>query len=160
MSAIASFIKFPKKSLEGLREAAVPKKRFLFKPRDMYGDYLQKYGKEVVAYEWSGYVLGTLLPYLQEECQIDLMKSEFDELSGFLSESRGNTIFIFTVTHKQDCLEKLTQEFSESTLRDYYNEFNETDEPEIGLAMIDGIKAFRESLEHVDNDSVILFSIE
>lgn len=159
MSAIASFIKIKKNTLEGLRDAAVPKKRFLTSPRDTYGDYLSKSGQEVTTYKWSGYILSTLLLYLQEQFQINLMKSEFDELSTFLSKSRGTSCFILTYNHKLTYLEKLSQEFLVDKLRDYYNEFNETEESEIGLSMIDGIRAFRESLEKLDEESVILFSI-
>lgn len=100
MSAIASFIKLPKAALDGLRAAAVPKKRHFGAPRDLYPDYLQQHGQEVADYKWSGHVLATLLVCLQKQHQIDLMKSEFDELSTFLSQSRGATCFILTDTHK------------------------------------------------------------
>ena len=48
----------------------------------------------VAEYRWSGYVLATLLPYLEEKQQIDLMKS--DELAAFLTNTTGTTHFIFT----------------------------------------------------------------
>jgi hypothetical protein len=96
MSAIASFIKLPKTALDGLREAAVPRKRLFGGQRDSYTDYFRQHGQEVADYKWSGYVLATLLVCLQKEHQIDLMKSEFDELATFLSKSRGATSFIFT----------------------------------------------------------------
>ena len=66
MSAIASFIKLPRAALDGLREAAIPKKGLFGPPRDTYIDYLRQHGQEVADYRWSGYVLATLLPYLAE----------------------------------------------------------------------------------------------
>jgi hypothetical protein len=159
MSAIASFIKLPTTALDGLREAAVPKKRLFGAARDTYQDYLRQHGKEVADYKWSGYVLATLLVCLQEEHQIDLMKSEFDELSTFLSKSRGATCFIFTDAHRRAFLPKLDGEFSEQALCDYYNEFNGSTETEAGKPMLDGVRAFRQSVSTLDEGSVILFSI-
>jgi|SRR5689334_3081745 len=159
MSAIASFIKLPKTALEGLREAAVPKKRLFGAPRDTYQEYLRRHGREIVAYEWSGYVLATLLTCLQKHHQIDLMHSEYDVLSTFLAKSRGTTCFIFTSAHRRTCLAKLDEPFSEEKMRDYYNEFNSTTEEGAGKPMLDGVRAFRQSLNHLDDSSVILFSI-
>ena len=81
MSAIASFIKLPKTAIEGLRQVALPRKRLFGKPRDSYLDYLYRHGQDVADYQWSGFILATLLPYLEEQHQITLMKSEYDELS-------------------------------------------------------------------------------
>jgi len=159
MSAIASFIKLPKTALGGLREAAIPKKRLFGSPRDTYPDYLQQHGLPVTDYKWSGFVLATLLVYLQKQQQIDLMHSDFDELSTFLSKSRGATYFIFTSAHKQAFLAKLDGEFSEQALCAYYNEFNGSAETEAGKPMLDGIRAARQSLSALDDSSVILFSI-
>lgn len=97
MSAIASFVKLPKTALEGLRQVAVPKKRLFGTPRDRYLDYLQQHGQQVADYQWSGFVLATLLPYLEEQHQITLMDSEYDELGNFLTDSRKATHFIFTM---------------------------------------------------------------
>ena len=159
MSAIASFIKLPKTALDGLREAAIPKKRLFGAARDTYPDYLRQRGQSVADYKWSGYVLATLLPCLEEQHQITLMDSDYDELGKLLTESRGATHFIFTDAHKQAFLAKLSGQFSEQALRDYYNEFNETQEAEAGKPMLDGIQALRQSLSTLDEDSVVVFSI-
>ncbi len=160
MSAIASFVKMPKSALEGLRVVAVPQKGFLgLSKKDIYGDYLKKHGEDVVTYQWSGFVLAVLLPYLADK-NIDLMQSEYDDLSSFLTETRSATHFIFTHTHKQSYLSKLAENYSEDDLRDYFNEFNGTQETEIGKPMKDGISALYESLKALDESSVIVFSIE
>ena len=44
-------------------------------------------------------------------------------------------------------------------MRDFFNAFNETNEQEIGRAMLDGIAAFRESLRQLDEGSVIVLGI-
>lgn len=150
MSVIASFTKLPKASLDGLRQATA---------QGGFDRYLQQYGKSVADYEWSGFILATLLPYLDEQ-QIQLMKSEHDELALFLSQTLQATCFIFTDAHRQAYVGKLAPEsFSAQKLGDYYNEFNATGEPDAGQPMLDGIRALRQSLSALDGDSVILFCI-
>jgi len=118
-----------------------------------------KSGKGVASYDWSGYVLATLLPYLEEQ-GLDLMKSEYDELSRFLSEKRQATCFILTYAQKEEYLGRLgSGSFSEEALRDYFNEFNAAEESEIGKAMLDGITSIRESLESIDEGSIVLLSV-
>lgn len=150
MSAIASFTKLPKTSLDGLRQATA---------QGGFDRYLQQHGKSVADYEWSGFILATLLPYLDEQ-QIQLMKSEHDELAAFLSHSLQATCFIFTEAHRQAYVGTLAPEsFSKQKLGDYYNEFNATDEPDAGQPMLDGIRAVRQSLSALDGDSVVVFCI-
>src|SRR5215510_2482562 len=158
MSAIASFIQLPSSALVGLRTAAVPKKTFFGSTRDKYDEYLQENGQPVAEYPWSGYVLATLLMYLDGR-GIGLMDSEHDELSAFLTKTRDATHFVFTHDQKLAYLDKLSGPFSEDELRDYYNEFNGAAEPDAGKPMLDGITAFRESLAAIEKDSVVLFSI-
>src|SRR5215471_17874272 len=98
MSAIASFIKLPKSAPEGLRAAAANGSTY---------DYLNGKGSEVAEYRWSGYVLATLLPYLQEKRQIDLMKSEYDELASIITSATGATHFIFTRYQRTAFLDRL-----------------------------------------------------
>ena len=152
MSAIASFIKLPKSALEGLRNSAASGTDY---------DYLIANGREVAEYRWSGYVLATLLPYLQQKHQIDLMKSEYDELAAFLTNATGATHFIFTPSQRAAYLDRLESgSFSEEEMRQYFNDFNATDEREMGRAMLDGVAAFQQSLGQLDDGSVVLFSIE
>jgi hypothetical protein len=150
MSAIASFIKVPKSALEGLRNAAAG---------GTDHDYLSTNGREVAEYRWSGYVLVTLLPYLEEKHQIDLMKSEYDELAAFLTNTTGAIHFIFTPGQRSAFLNRLQpRSFSEEEMRQYFNEFNATNEQEIGRAMLDGVNALRESLGQIEDTSVVVFS--
>ena len=152
MSAIASFIKMPKSALEGLRSST---------ENGTDNDYLTANGREVADYRWSGYVLATLLPYLQENHEMDLMTSEYDELAGSLTNTTGATHFIFTETERTAFLNRLDPaSFSEEEMRQYFNEFNATDEHEIGKAMLDGIRALHQSLAQVDESSLVILRID
>src|SRR5262249_44684957 len=105
MSAIASFIKLPKSALAGLRIAAASGAEY---------EYLSAKGREVVEYGWSGYVLGNVLDYLDEKHQIDLTKSEYNELAQFLTNSTGASHIILTSNQRAAFGDRLDPElFSE-----------------------------------------------
>ena len=147
MSAIAEFIQLPLSALGKLRED--------------YHNTVNDCGESVVDYDWSGYVIATLLPYLEEKKGIDLTTSTHDDLVSDLCKSWGISAEIFTLAHKDAFLAQLSPvAFSKEELRNYYNEFHGTDEPdEVGQAMLDGIAAIQQSLAALDADSVILLSI-
>ena len=148
MSATASFIKLPKSALEGLPAAAASGAAY---------DYLSSNGTEVAEYRWSGYVLTTLLPYLEEKHQIDLMKSEHDELAAFITNATGATHFIFTADQRTALLNRLEpKSFSEAAMRRYFNEFNATNDQEIGQAMLDEVSALHQSLGEIEDNSVVV----
>lgn len=160
MSSIASFKKVNKAALEGLAKAATPRRTFFGGTKDEYPNYLSANATDVARYEWSGFVLATLLPYLEERYGIDLMHSEHNDLADLLTNQRQATCFIFTDTHRANLLDRLKpEEYPIAEMRDYFNEFNASDEQEIGIAMRDGIKAIRDSLAQVDPQSVVLLSI-
>ena len=48
--------------------------------------------------------------------------------------------------------------FSEEAMRQHFNEFNATNEQEIGRAMVDGVSALRESLGQIEDRPVVVFS--
>jgi hypothetical protein len=160
MSAIASFILIPKSSLPELRSAAVPKKAWFGGTKDRFHDFLRQRGREVSRYDWSGYVIATLLVYLQQRKGIDLMKAQGDDVSPFLIEKRKGTWITLDASQKVSHLTQLAPEsYSETELRDFYNEFNASNETEIGKAMLDGIRSIGESLGAVDSDSIVLLNI-
>lgn len=159
MSAIADFILVGQNHLKELREAAVPRKGWFGKTKDRYFDVLGSRGTKLTAYDWSGYFFATLLPYLDEK-GIHIMKSEFDELSTFLTDARCATTFILTDQHKRDYLTKLDpKDYDKDTLRKYYEEFNETEEPEAGQAMLDAITVLQENLRQLEPSKVIILGI-
>jgi len=158
MSAIASFILVPTSALPGIRESVVPKKKFFGGVKDTFHDVLKQNGRAAACYERSGYVLATLLPFLEEH-GIDLMKSEHGELARYISEKRQTTCFILTSAEKKFMPQLLPEMFSEAVLRDYFNEFNGSNESDIGKAMLYGIQALGESLQSVDENSVVILII-
>ena len=159
MSAIASFTKMPTSSLEGLRKAAIPKKRLFGKPRDVYFEYLQQHGREVVYYKWPGFLLATLLIYLDEKHKVKLMESEYGDLATFLTQSRGVTHFVFTNAQRETYLNTLGGQFSQEELCTYYNEFNATEGSDAGPPLRDGVIAIHQALSQLDENSVIIFSL-
>jgi hypothetical protein len=149
MISLTSFTLLPETALHDLRGAA----------RENYHGFLHRHGRKIYN-GCSGDALATLLPCLQEEHQIDLMRSDFDDLSAFLTQERGARHFIFTDAHKRAYVDKLNpQSFSEERLRDYYNKHNAASEPEAGKQMLDGVKLLRESLAALDKGSVVVLSI-
>jgi hypothetical protein len=159
MCAIAAFTLLPRKSLTGLRAASVQKMP-PGKNHDEIKSYLLKNGKPLVGYYWSGYIMGTLLVYLQEKRNINLMESDFDELGFILTKVRECTSFILTSSHKKAYLEHLKSGiYSEPELRAYYEAFNERKNEDAGKAMLDGIALLRTNLFYVTNESVILLTI-
>lgn len=160
MSAIAEFIKIPRSAVNELRASAVPRKSFFGKLNDRYHHFLRGRGSEVVEYKWSGYVFNPLLCYLHEKRAIDLTKSEYDELASFLTKTRNTSYYVLTKSQADAYSSRLDpSQFDEHELRDYYNEFCESNESDVGWAMLDGVSALKQSLAHLDETSIILFSI-
>src|SRR5262245_13418536 len=84
MSAVALFYQLPKSAIDGLREVAVPKKQWLGGPKDEFWEYLKQHGREVANYPGSGYVLGDVMDWLQQEYRIELERSRYEELCNFV----------------------------------------------------------------------------
>jgi hypothetical protein len=65
-----------------------------------------------------------------------------------------------TAGDREKYIEQLASErFAVDALRDYYDDFNETDFDEIGGAMRAGITCIRESLERLESGTVVVLSI-
>jgi hypothetical protein len=160
MSSIASFIRLPESALGALRDAAIPTKGRFGVVKDRYHDYLLEHGRAVVQYNWPGYVLATLLPDREEKHGIDLAKSPHDELATFLTQARGATHYVLTEAHRAAFCDRLDpQGFSEAELREYFNEFNGTNESEVARAMLDGIAALHQCLRQIHSSSLVLLII-
>ena len=126
---------------------------------DDYESVLERDGRAAVECYLSGYLFATLLPYLREQ-GIELMRSPFDRSLRPLCQARDESIFILTPSHKYAYLDRLDPVlFSATELCDYYSAFNASSEPDVGQAMLEGISVLQQSLEALDDDSVIVFSI-
>jgi hypothetical protein len=160
MSAIASFLRLSEDDLSGLRDVAALEKLAPGSSRDEFSDYLRVRSEQVIVFAGAGYVFGTVLPYLEERHGIDLLRSRHDELVNFLSASREAFFLVLTRDQQAAYLDKLrATAFDTSSLAAYYNEFNETDEPDAGKAMAAGIDALKTALAAVHTDSVVLMQV-
>jgi hypothetical protein len=159
LSAIASVTVLSRSLLPVLREAATPKKSLFGKVKDVFRDVLARDGRQVGDFQWSGYVLATLLPYLEDSRGLALMKSEHDDLAKLLSEKRGATYFFLTEEHKRWLPDLDPAKFSEQELGDYYNEFNASTEPGAGRPMLDGVRFLREAVAALEAGTVGLLCI-
>jgi hypothetical protein len=151
MSSIASFLLVQERDLPGLRQAATPER---------FWKYVEKHGKPTVDFGGSGHIFGTLFCYLEERRGVDLMKAPRDDLASFLPEAMTSTVFLFTGDHRERCWTSLDPaSFDQGELRSYYEEFTETDEPEAGAAMLDGIKALHDALGAITANTVVVFHV-
>ena len=149
----------PKSALGGLRIAAVPQKRFFGGTRDGYHDYLGSHGHEVAQYGWSGYVLATLVRYLDEQ-GIDLLHSGHDQVASTIAQTREGSVFVLTSDHRERYLARLDPSaFDGAALRRYYEEFNEPAAEGVDYAMLDGIAFFRDTLAPLQSTIVAVFII-
>ena len=146
MSAFADFIRLPASAVDHLRSD--------------YDETLEQ-GEVAADYFSSGYVLSTLLPYLDEH-GITFDQTPHDALASELCQQEGMLLFmLLTPAHRDAHLDQLSAErFSIVELQAYYNEFTASKEgPEIGEATLDGIACFRESLASLADGSVVVFTI-
>jgi hypothetical protein len=160
MSTLASTTILRAADLNGLAQTAQSKGRSWFGlGRDSYQAFLEKNGRPLGDYPASGYVVATLLSYLEEMRRHDLMHSAHDALAALLSETRRVGHFFLTEEHRPRIQELSADRFAEAELRDYYNEFNEAHEEEAGRAMLQALSFLRQGLGAIDADHVVLLRI-
>jgi hypothetical protein len=108
-------------------------------------------GRETITrieYSWSGDVLATVLPYLDEQ-GIDLVHSDCDEVA------QEGSVLVLTSDHRERYWARLDpSEFDGAVLQRYYEEFNETAAEDVGYAMLDGIAFLRDTLAPLESATV------
>ena len=158
-SAIGQSFVISESALTIVQAAASPRKRIV---RGTSAEFWDVLGRETITrieYAWSGYVLATLLPYLDEQ-GIDLMHSDHDEVASTISQTREGSVFVLTSDHRERYLARLDPSaFDGAVLRRYYEEFNETAAEGVDYAMLDGIAFFRDTLAPLDSAIVAVFII-
>ena len=113
-------------------------------------------GADRLSYGWSGYVLATLLPYLDEQ-GVALMESSYGKS---LTEARQGTCFALTPEHRR-FLDRLdAARFDGQVLRAHYEVFNETSAEGVELAMLDGIRFLQAAIGRLRDGTVGLLVIE
>jgi gluconate kinase len=158
-SAIAQSFVISESALPIVQAAASPRKRILRGTSDEFWDVLGRETITRIEYLWSGDVLATLMPYLDEQ-GIDLMHSDHDEVASALSQTREASVFVLTSDHRERYLARLDPSaFDGAVLRRYYEEFNETAAEGVDYAMLDGIAFFRDTLAPLESAIVAVFII-
>jgi hypothetical protein len=162
VSAIATFTKLPIALLDGLLEATATMRPLADYPEHLvtgYCDYLEGYGREVVDFQWSGYIIVTLLQYLDDRHGISFRAPEHEAFVRKLADLHdGRRPWVLTLADRTAHLATLDGPFSMVELRDYWREFNASDE-DLGQAMLDGIRAIRDALVSLDERSVVLLDV-
>ena len=142
-----------------VQAAASPRRCIVRRPSDEFWDVL---GRETITrfeYAWSGYVLATLLRYLDEQ-GIDLTHSDHDEVASAISQTREGSVLVLTSDHRERYEARLDPSaFDGAVLRRYYEEFNETAAEGVDYAMLDGIAFFRDTLAPLESAIVAVFII-
>ena len=158
-SAIGQSFVISESALQIVQAAASPRKRILRGTSDEFWDVL---GRETISrfeYSWSGYVLPTLLSYLDEQ-GIDLLHSHHDEVASTISLTREGSVFVLTSDHRERYLARLDPSaFDGAVLRRYYEELNETAAEGVDYAMLDGIAFLRDTLAPLQSAIVAVFII-
>jgi len=158
-AAIGQSFVIHESALPMVQAVASPRKRFLRGTSDEFWDVLGRETITRIEYSWSGYVLETLLSYLDEQ-GIDLMHSHHDAVASTLSQTREGSVFVLTSDHRERYLARLDPiEFDGAALRRYYEEFNETAAEGVDGAMLDGIAFFRDTLAPLESAIVAVFII-
>jgi len=113
-------------------------------------------GDEVCEFNWSGWVIGVLLAYLNEKHGISFET----DIGARVTDAEGTTTIVLTAEHKRQFLGQMRPEaFHEAELETYYNEFTETEEPGIGKAMLDGIDCLHRSLDALDDSACVVLHL-
>lgn len=164
MSAIADFRLVQISKLNELlsnAEIKIERKLFSKKVIDNYWNYLDSNSKKLADFNESGYIFANLLIFLEERRGIDLLKGKYDHIANSIVEKRQNSTFIFTYEHTQAYANKLNPDhFTLNELIEFNKEFSEESDPQLAEAEIEGIKALRNHLELLTDDSqVILLSV-
>ena len=120
---------------------------------------LARHGRPLELFEFSGYVLGAVLAYLSEK-GIELTRSQHDEVARAITSARGSTYLILGEEHRP-LAEKLTDaQQAPAELARFFNELNAASEgPEVGEAMLEGIRFLRRALDAVKTGTVVLVGI-
>lgn len=106
-------------------------------------------------YPWSGYVIATLVPYLDEH-GVDLGGSE---LAMPLTNASGMSCIVLTHDH-QRFLDKLDPaSHDRGALRAYYEEFTGAPADGVDDAMVDGIRFLRDAITALTDHTIGLVVI-
>jgi len=158
-SAIGQSFVISESALPIVQAAAGRWKRIDRGAADGFWDALGRATTTHFEFAWSGDVLATLLPYLDEQ-GIDLVHSDHDEVASTISQTREGSVFILTSDHRERYLARLDPSaFDGAVLRRSYEELKETTAEGVDYAMLDGIAFLRDTLAPLESAIVAVFII-
>jgi hypothetical protein len=159
MSSIAQATLIPKDRLYHVVGAALPKRRLFRKPVDEFDQVLEQESLCRTNFTDTGAVLATVLSYLDDN-GIGLLTSELEAHAASISTARQSTCFIFTNAQREALGAKLASlQVDHDSLRQYWEDFHETAEPEAGSAMASGIAYVSTVLDLVKEDVVAIVTV-
>lgn len=127
---------------------------------DSYVPALFSNTKARIRYEYSGYILATLLPVLETEYQIKLTGSE-PEFTNVFSKVSGVWNVILTDIEKDAYADKLDPAlFFADKLQASYETFNATSAPGVGEIMLNGVRFLRAGLMQTATDKISILVID
>ena len=143
--------------LRRVQQAAAPQRRRFRSPPHDFWDVVGGETVQRLSYPWPGYILATLLSYLDDERGIGLLHSEHHEIGSRISKARNGSIFVLAPTQRELYLQRLNpQEFDPAELRRYYEEFNETEAEGVEEPMVAGVSFLRDTLAALGSGTVAL----
>jgi len=158
-SSIGQSFVISESALPIVQAAADPRKRTVRGTADDFWDVLGRETITRIEYSWSGDVLATLLPYLDEQ-GIDLIRSDHHGVAATLSQTREGLVFVLTSDHRERSLARLDPSaFDGAALRRYYEKSNKTAAQGVEYAMLDGIAFLRDTLAPLESAIVAVLII-
>lgn len=154
MAVSASFVRLHREELKELANAITGDD-----PQGLT-DFLSANGTAVVEFDGDADIFTVLLPVLAEEYDIDLETSENGIVSE-LAEACEALVFILTLEEQTKYLEDLAPEgFSVEDLNEAYESFIDGEREGAGEAMLIGINTLYQALQEVDDDHVVVVTVE
>jgi hypothetical protein len=166
MSQTASFYLIEANKLEKLKEVAEVRfeKKWFRKVRvDNFYKYLYANSQELRLYDWSGYIMFSLLVYLEDgepAKSINFRNSPYAAIAKYLTNIRDTTFVILTEDHKKKYLQALhPANFKQDELAEYFTDLGQEDFMKAGKAMMEALEVLRQNLTKAEKDKVVLLII-
>jgi hypothetical protein len=126
---------------------------------DGWFTFLSRESDERRSYRGSGYVLASVLSYLDEN-GIALMNSAEYEVADRLSDATGGTFVVMTPEHKRLFLDQLEpSSFAAADMRAYYESLNGAPANGADEAMLEGIRFLHDTLSDLTDGKVAVLAI-
>jgi hypothetical protein len=120
-------------------------------------------GREVASGPWDPYMGVVLAEYLEEKHRIKLLDgpADLDREVERIARAQEASLMLLSDWHRRRYAQRLADvNPPEDELEDFYVEFSEEQEPEIGRGMVDWLRIFRASLAHARGKTVVAIPLD